>query len=495
MSFIPLFLILIYNNYWAVKKWLLANYCCIPLLLLAYYWHYWHSTATTGTIGILLILLAYYCYYWQNTDTTGILLLLLAFYCYCWHSKPCETLFRLHSWDIPTERKNLGFLFAIEHGAREVVDVISGGYLPGDHCLDSYIPVTYRTGLLWNPYPSMLGTTDRWPKGFPTTLKQGPQEEALNQVMEMVPAASIGPIQFIPMQSIPVHQSTCSGPPILALGLKTFAHMAESDTLFPSSSLWSLFLPSRTLSAVYRGLLSQPLLWRLGLHTAFSYSSSSLGIIKEEQHQEEIDISLLHALLKTDLTACKTLPKCLHLIYSQNQMSSLHHLQAWLFDLATFGYQFPKLRPHRKFAYLTQGGHLKPSSNPRLNYIDANQRSHNAEPNFDTFFLSFSGKGSGDLFFPKSTFQQGRNALLRIALAHEVSPGYEYFIFTDEDVQLRNVENPIHFWKQDMSSNPWVRIEVVKSIIFQSSRMSPKISLSMRQSILVLVQQPHSGAS
>ena len=123
-------------------------------------------------------------------------------------------------------------------------------------------------------------------------------------------------------------------------------------------------------------------------------------------------------------------------------------------------HEFPKLRSHRKFAYLTQGGHLKPSSIPRLNNI-ATEQGHHAEPDFDIFFLSFSGKGSGDLFFPKSTFQQGRNALLRIALAHEVSPGYEYFIFTDEDVQLQNVENPSHFWKQNMSSNPWVRVEVI----------------------------------
>ena len=378
---------------------------------------------------------------------------------------------RLHSWDVPSERKNLGFLFAIEHGAREVVDVISGEYLPGNHCLDDYITVTYPTGLLWNPYPSMLGTTDRWPKGFPTVLKKGPQEEVLNQEMEMVPAASIGPIQFIPNPSHPSTpaqsifgnstQPSCSGPPTLALGLKTFAHLTEADTLFPSTALWSLFLPSRgdALSAVHRSILSQPLLWRLGLHNAFSYSSSNREMIRESK--DEIDISLLQALRETDLTACRTLHKCLHLIYSQNQRSSLHHLEAWLFDLANIGYEFPTLRPHRKFAYLTQGGHLKPSSTPRLNYIDPDQGNRQDGPDFDTFFLSFSGKGSGDLFFPKSTFQQGRNALLRIALAHEVSPGYEYFIFTDEDVQLQNVENPSHFWKQNMSSNPWVRVEVI----------------------------------
>ena len=46
-------------------------------------------------------------------------------------SKHTRLLSRLHLWDIPSERKNLGFLFAIEHGAVEVVDITSGGYLAG----------------------------------------------------------------------------------------------------------------------------------------------------------------------------------------------------------------------------------------------------------------------------------------------------------------------------------------------------------------------------
>ena len=89
----------------------------------------------------------------------------------------------------------------------------------------------------------MLATTDLWPKGFPDILKQGPGEEVLNEAMEMVPASSIGPIQCLPH---PNHENS-SRPPLLALGLKTFAHMTEeADNLFTSFSLWSLFLPKET---------------------------------------------------------------------------------------------------------------------------------------------------------------------------------------------------------------------------------------------------------
>ena len=49
-----------------------------------------------------------------------------------------------------------------------------------------------------------------------------------------------------------------------------------------------------------------------------------------------------------------------------------------------------------------------------------------------------------------------------LELTTQVSPGYDYFIFNDEDVQLKNVDNPSFFWKQGMNGNPWVRIEVLQ---------------------------------
>ena len=149
--------------------------------------------------------------------------------------------------------------------------------------------------------------------------------------------------------------------------------------------------------------------------------------------------------------------------------ASLPFLNAWLLDLAKIGYHNPEPRRHKHFAYLTEGGSLTPISNPRLNSIT------NSSGTFDIFYLSFGGTGSGDLFFPNSTYQQGRNALLRLALAMEVSPGYAYFIFTDEDVKLENVDDPSHFWKQDMSNDPWFRLEVILITINVKRTRKPKL--------------------
>ena len=55
----------------------------------------------------------------------------------------------------------------------------------------------------------------------------------------------------------------------------------------------------------------------------------------------------------------------------------------------------------------------------------------------------------------------------------EVSPGYAYFVFTDEDVQLTNVDDPSHFWKTNMSTDPWVRMEVFVMIFFHASENLP----------------------
>ena len=77
---------------------------------------------------------------------------------------------------------------------------------------------------------------------------------------------------------------------------------------------------------------------------------------------------------------------------------------------------------------------------------------------YDTYYLSFLTP-SGDLFFPNSTFQQGRNALLRLALARQLQPGYDYFIFTDEDITLRVDNNPQARWKEHMAVNAWQRFE------------------------------------
>lgn len=52
-------------------------------------------------------------------------------------------------------------------------------------------------------------------------------------------------------------------------------------------------------------------------------------------------------------------------------------------------------------------------------------------------YFSLCYKSSNGLvFYPKSSFAEGRNALLRMALGFETGLGFRYFTFLDDDVKL-----------------------------------------------------------
>ena len=197
---------------------------------------------------------------------------------------------------------------------------------------------------------------------------------------------------------------------------------------------------------------------------------------------------MVDSLLDTQLD-CEDVPSCMTQLYSQLEedaafpcitRTSLRLVEAWIQDLGTVNYTLPRLRSRKRFAYLTQGGKLSASSVPRLVGAGPGQGGH-----YDTFYLSFH-TASGDIFFPNSTFQQGRNALLRLALARQLEPGYDYFIFTDEDLTLQVDNNPKASWKQDMAANPWQRFE--EFLV----NFRPKISFGQYPSHWVPLDQPFS---
>ena len=121
-------------------------------------------------------------------------------------------------------------------------------------------------------------------------------------------------------------------------------------------------------------------------------------------------------------------------------------LDIWLHDLQSLGYTFPPLLQRKPYVYLIQG-----ASRHQIPNLEETANS-------DLFFLTFHQQ-NGDIFLPNSTFNEGRNALLRHALAMEQESGYKYFIFVDDDVVLENVDDAQYFWKPDMEENPWRRFE------------------------------------
>ena len=125
---------------------------------------------------------------------------------------------------------------------------------------------------------------------------------------------------------------------------------------------------------------------------------------------------------------------------------------SWLEDLNAIGYTSTPItdRSEKQFAYLVQGG--KAASMAGL------KKKLGMEMNMDVYTLTFL-EPSGDLYYPNSTHLGGRNALLRYALSMEQGLGYQYFIFVDEDVELRALDTKAYLWKDEMEKHPWRRFE------------------------------------
>ena len=326
----------------------------------------------------------------------------------------------LLSWARPKDRGMAGHLAALQLGARQVVDLGAGvervGEVPD---LPTFLPVTYPTGLLWAPELPELSTA-----------------------REQVRASTIAVL----------HSSSTPSTPLLAVGQKTFLSPGLA-TLYREAALWALLLPSTPRPEATRAYLMQKVLWRLGLGVALApgWQVEGREEVQEVLGKEEFP---LKALLDQELV-CGDVEGCLSQLYSHYSPPDLPLLAAWFTDLATLGLTLPSVPPHRTFAYLTQGSRLSPSAVPRTR---GTRGARGPGGDYDTFYLSFR-QPSGDLFFPNSTFQQGRNALLRLALAREQPPGYSYFIFTDEDVELKVDNRPKARWRARLPTNPWRRFE------------------------------------
>ena len=204
--------------------------------------------------------------------------------------------------------------------------------------------------------------------------------------------------------------------------------------------------------------MDRKVLWRLGLNVAFStsWASQPKALVDIETEQYDFPLDQLIDLVIN----CSDVQECMEQVYRNMSGSTecitdteITQLGKWFQDLEDVGYSLPDMKTRKHFAFLTQGSILTPESHPRLRMADPQE-----EPDYDAYYLSFKTP-SGDIFFPNSSWQAGRNALLRFALANEIQPGYDYFVFLDEDLEVDPINNSDAFWKENMAQNGWKRFE------------------------------------
>ena len=297
------------------------------------------------------------------------------------------------SWNYPG-RKNLGYFYAITHGAKIIWDFddhnllkfwIPGAAPLGAPSIDASIPVAERIDILephsrhinicstWNPYPAMgAPRLPSWPRGLP--LDDATNEQCSNSELRSatVSRESIAVLQSLSdwqpdadalyqaIMPFPFYfkrreMTTVLVPPY------TLTPYNMQATLHFKAGFWALFLPTSLdseLSDIWRSYIGQRLFWEVGLRVGFIgcplvvqerdiHISLDKASIKEKSVSHRKLINFLRSWRGNDSenTLTGRIKELWHALernhFIGHKDGRMMHL--WLQSLTKFGYQFPQL--------------------------------------------------------------------------------------------------------------------------------------------------------
>ena len=294
-------------------------------------------------------------------------------------------------------RKNLGFLFAILHGARIVFDFDDDNVLTRDDRivtgpssirnfsrLDEDDPVVFsRTVKLsdsynkvaFNPFPLMKPSRNTtWPRGFPVNSAQN--EMASGMVDATISGARVR------LSSIGVVQSVCDGDPDvdavyrmshklpvyfdsghtaspLLVPHKSYAPYNAQATIHRYNALWGLYLPwtvTGRVSDIWRSYFTQRIMKDIGLELVYSppfvvhhrNDHDYLADLEAESHLYLRTCKLLEFLSKWNDDSPYLVARIERLwidLYERDYigMNDVVGVQEWLDALEQAGYNFPAI--------------------------------------------------------------------------------------------------------------------------------------------------------
>ncbi|KAI8816569.1 uncharacterized protein EV422DRAFT_279122 [Fimicolochytrium jonesii] len=289
-------------------------------------------------------------------------------------------------------RKNVGYLWAITHGAQQVWDfdddnelVGDGIVFPNDSTRIFSLPNFAAEAL--NPYP-IMGAPTAWPRGFPLEqIKNGSTIPTSDEgLLGSWDAQKIGVIQSLAnhdpdvdaiyrlTRPLPLYFERPSPNEILLIPRNTLTPYNAQATLHLHSALWALLLPITVhgrVSDIWRGYAMQRLLWDAGLHVAFSGPW-----VRQERNphswladlQAETDLFAKSGKLVEFLQSWKgtgeTLPERIEQLFielyerSYIELDDVHLAQRWVAELAFAGYIFPPIVRKLTLAVRTFGGDI-----------------------------------------------------------------------------------------------------------------------------------------
>jgi hypothetical protein len=272
-------------------------------------------------------------------------------------------------------RKNIGFLYAVAHGAEVIYDCDDDNELIIENDNIRSIPLdlgnsvhTSNPGLeVFNPYPA-FGNAGGWPRGYP-----------LDQILNASTYAVSKEAPANP-QSLWVHQSlanndpdydaiyrltrplpvTFTHPAPIAVGVGTFTPYNAQATLHFRNAFWGMLLPITVhgrVSDIWRSYFTQRLLWDVGGQIVFrspwvvQYRNAHnyLADFDSECDLYRKATSLVRFLKQWDCSERDVPRRLLKLMIDMYEygiigLDDVLLMNDWLQDLASAGYNFPALR-------------------------------------------------------------------------------------------------------------------------------------------------------
>lgn len=294
-------------------------------------------------------------------------------------------------------RKNIGYLYAIQHGAKQIYDTdddnhpISGKLSFFDKDSGEFYVYSTQARAV-NPY-SHFGQGTIWPRGYPLENISDPTEHVFDKCQGVQTTIQQGVVDGDPDVDaifrltrkdknvrLDVKFDPKADPVLLPPG--TMAPFNSQNTFFLYKGLWATLLPITTafrVCDIWRGYFAQRLIWEIGGYLSF-FPPNAVQVRSAHDYLldfiDEKDLYHDAGRLVRFLTTWKSNKKDffnrvleLSVAMVENQFwgeKDALLTEAWLQDLVSVGYKIPQLQPTPKKCEKTTetGVALKPKKQP-----------------------------------------------------------------------------------------------------------------------------------
>lgn len=287
-------------------------------------------------------------------------------------------------------RKNLGYLYAIQHGARVVWDfddhTLLKFWMPGaapdgplyiddaikNGKIDTIQPYAHSS-LVYNPYSLLSSSSDvLWPRGFPLRYIRENKQPSTNLATLQVDSSSIAVLQSVSdinpdldaiyrltrPTPISFKRTLETKPTVLPVG--TMSPYNSQATLHFHAGFWALLLPTTVhnrISDIWRSYIAQRLLWDVGLCVGFmprpivTREPNSTDVMDDYVAESVLHSKSEHLIeflqhWKSDASSLVERTEELWIaLYNEGyiEQQDVIILQLWLQSLLDIGYKFPDI--------------------------------------------------------------------------------------------------------------------------------------------------------